>query len=97
MKWDFVYEEESPGLYGNFMTGIISNGVRFLFFAVCRIDEAAPEYCQVYNSISLHPDTLECEYIWTAENDSILLDCLNELGNDNCCGEGSPIRTLEFK
>ncbi len=42
-------------------------------------------------------DSEECSYLWTAENDGILLDCLNGLDNpDDFCGEGSPIRTLVF-
>ncbi len=39
---------------------------------------------------------MECEYRATADNDAMLLECLNRLDGEDYCGEGSPIRTLKF-
>ncbi len=94
MKWSFVYDE---GLTQDTSFGILSNGKNFLFFSQgCDFDDA-PGICRIYNSISFSEDTIECEYRATAENDAILLDCLNGAANDDYCGEGSPIRVLKFK
>lgn len=95
--WDFSYDEEfnhpcSPWRFA----GVLTDGRHFLFWNVVGDDGA--EICRVYNSIAMDDDTLECEYPWSAENDSILIGCLNNLEDQQAyCGDGSPIQTLEFK
>ncbi len=93
MKWEFVYDE---GLTQDALFGILSNGKSFLFFSQEYDSGERPGMCRIYSSISFSEDTIECEYPATVENDSILLGSLNELGDDNYCGEGSPIRVLKF-
>lgn len=91
MNWDFVYEEEYPDTNGYNCAGIISNGNEFLFFTVGCDTPSAKETCRVYNSIEFAEGSLLCQYDWTADNDSILLNCLNE---ENYNEEN--IRNLKF-
>ena len=80
-KWDFVYDEDYPDDWGRNFTGILSDGRHFLFWHALAENEGDVETCRVYDSIEsmfCDNDPL-CEYKWTAENDSILLECLNGL------------------
>lgn len=97
MKWNFVYEEEHPDTNGYCSAGIISNGKNFLFFTICADDPDTQEVCRIYNSIDFSEESLECQYPWTAENDEILLNCLNGLQEQNSfCGDDGPLKTLHF-
>ena len=99
-KWEILYDEEhykDCNCEKVSFLGVISDGERMLFF---RTDGGISEACtcHVYNSLVMDEDAEECRYPWTAENDSILLGCLNGLEDpDEYCGDGSPVRTLEFK
>ncbi len=93
MKWKFVYDE---GLTQDALFGILSNGKSFLFFSQEHDCGDKPGICRIYSSISFSEETIECEYTATVENDSILLECLNALEDDDYCGEDSPIRVLKF-
>ena len=95
--WNFVYEEEMPDTNGYCCAGIINEGTSFLFFTVGCDDGSQKETCRVYSSITFSEASLECEYEWTAENDALLLDCLNSLDGDDYWGEDSPIHRIEFK
>lgn len=101
-KWDFIYEKEVPDIATN-QIGILSDGANFLFFHVWKINEEDPiETCQVFNSMDLMDDSMECQYPWTAENDEILLDALNKADRDpfvtgSYCGEAGVLRALKFK
>lgn len=95
-SWDFSYEEEIHEDLRDYMQGVITDNCgRMLFY------RAYPGgMCRVYASINemVCDGQAEVEYPWTAENDSILLDGLNSLENqDDYFGEGSPIRILRFK
>lgn len=99
-KWDFVYDEQFEDPWGCNSAGILSDGDRFLFwhaFPVNEIDRV--ETCRIYDSFwrMYNDDDPECEYPWTAENDSLLVACLNNLEDpNNYRGENSPIRILKF-
>lgn len=96
--WDFRYEEEVPDTAGANILGILTNGRYYLFFHVYADEEGQSERCHIYSSVIMDPENEECSYLWTSENDCILLQCLNELKDEtDFCGEGSPIRSLQFK
>ena len=95
-KWDFVYDEEHFDTAKNF-AGVLSNGRNYLFYHVYSYSGIeGTEYCAIYNSIFMTDDTLEVEYKWTPDNDSLLLDTLNKCG-DNYCGDESPLRSIKFE
>lgn len=97
INWDFVYEEEHYDIYGYCSTGVISNGKQFLFYIIGCDDPRTVEICRVYSSISFAAESLLCQYEWTAANDDILLNCLNNLREqDTIVGENSPIKNLQF-
>ena len=99
-KWDFVYDEEYPDDWGRNFTGILSDGRHFLFWHALAENEGDVETCRVYDSIeSMFCDNDPiCEYPWTAENDSLLLDCLNNLDDSkDFCGDDSPLKRIKFK
>lgn len=96
MRWDYVYEEEHFDVNGYCSAGVISNGQNYLFFTVGCDELNGQEICRIYSSISFSEDSLECQYCWTAENDSRLFECLNNLGKNAYCGEASPIRKINF-
>lgn len=96
-SWNIVYEEEQFDAIDYCSAGLISNGSNFLFFTVGYDEQSGSEMCRVYNSITFAKESLECEYLWTADNDTCLLNCLNNLSDeDKYCGEGSPIRDIDF-
>lgn len=98
MKWQFIHGEQIPDTISPIHTGVISDGQHCLFYVVNSKDENSTETCHIYSSILMGEQTQECEYPWNAENDQILLGCLNSLSDpSDYCGEGSPIRTLKFK
>lgn len=96
MCWDYVYEEEHFDVNGYCSAGAISNGCNYLFFTVSCDEQNGKEICRIYSSISFSEDSLECMYWWTAENDSLLFECLNNLGERAYCGEESPVRRIRF-
>ena len=98
-KWDFMYEEEIHEEFRDYMQGVITDGIRMLFY---RTYNTSNKYriCKVYASINemVNDGQEEVSYHWNAENDAILIDALNNLQDPNSyCGEGSPIRTLKFR
>lgn len=97
-KWDFVYEEECPDTAGANVSGIISNGEDFLFFHVFAIEEGEPEICHIYSSLmQMFDGDEELYYPWTAENDSLLLDKLNNLSDPlHYCGDESELLSIDF-
>lgn len=97
-RWDFVYDEEQSVHEGVRPMGVISNGRNFLFFEVQATEgEDEADICHVYDSISMNPESEVCSYPWTADNDSALLNALDNLADPrDFCGENCPLRTLEF-
>lgn len=97
MRWDFVYEEEHFDINGYCCAGILTNGKNYLFFTVSCDEPSAAETCRIYSSISFCQESLECQYIWTAENDELLLECLNSLEyGKSFLGKDSPLRAIHF-
>lgn len=96
MCWDYVYEEEHFDVNGYCCVGAISNGKSFLFYTVGCDEVGSKETCRIYSSITFDEASLECVYEWTAENDSLLFECLNGVTDNNYHGEFSPIRKLTF-
>lgn len=96
-RWEFAYDEED-GADGTFR-GVLTDGSgRFLFFRTWEDEDTGADMCAVYNSIRMTDDTEECRFEWDADNDALLLECLNSLEDpDDYCGEGSPVRTTEFR
>ena len=82
MRWDYVYEEELFDTNGYCSVGIFSNGISYLFFTVSSPTIGEPEECYVYNSISFTDECLLCKYDWSAENDELLFEALNSLGEN---------------
>lgn len=97
-KWDFFYEEEIFDTNGYNAVGIITdNNGHYLFYHTLT-DDDGDVYCHIYNSMLLTEETLETSYKWTSENDELLIDTLNNSCDaTNYCGEGSPIRDIQFK
>lgn len=95
-KWDFKYEQEVWDHAGTNLVGVLTNGEKFLFFHVFRDDEDKPLLCHIYNSILMFPETEECSYGWTAENDSLVIEALNNCSPERICGENSVLREIEF-
>lgn len=97
-EWEFCYDEEYPDTAGRNFLGLLSNGENFLFWHAFAHEEGQTETCHIYDSITMRHDNEICSYPCAAENDTILLNALNNLEDpNNFCGEGSPIRTLKFK
>jgi len=95
--WDFRYEEEFPDTDGANQMGVLTNGKYYLFYHVFADDERKTEICHIYSSLNMTEETEECSYPWTSENDSLLLEFLNNLEDEtDFCGEGSPIRLIKF-
>ena len=100
-KWEFVYEEEFPDSNGTNLIGIIqnkNNPKQVLFFQVYAEDKDDIETCHILTSIALDPATKVCEYPWTAENDDMLLDYLNNtiVGEEYAESDG-PLTRIGFK
>lgn len=100
-KWDFVYKEKFPDSNGANRIGIIqnkNNPKQVLFFQVYAEDKDDIEFCHILTSITLDPATQVCEYPWTAENEEMLLDCLNNtvVGEEYAKTNG-PLAKIPFK
>lgn len=95
-KWDFKYEQEVWDHAGTNLVGVLTNGEKFLFFHVFRDDEDKPLLCHIYNSILMSPETEECSYGWSAENDSLVIEALNNCQPERIWGENSVLREIEF-
>ena len=95
-RWEFAYDEED-GADGTFR-GVLTDGSgRFLFFRTWEDEDTGADMCAVYNSIRMTDDTEECRFEWDADNDALLLECLNSLEDpDGYCGDESPLRDIEF-
>lgn len=97
MRWDFVYEEEHFDVNGYCCAGILTDGKGYLFFTVSCDIPGGMEICRIYSSIAFSPESLECQYLWTAENDELLLNCLNNLGeSEPYSGENGPLRKIDY-
>lgn len=97
-EWEFHYDEEYPDTAGRNFLGLLSNDENFLFWHAFADEEGQTETCHIYDSLAMQPENEICSYPWTAENDSVLLNALNNLKDPkDFCGESSPIRTLKFK
>lgn len=97
-QWDFAFEEEFPDTAGKNFMGVLTDGHHFLFWHAYASEEGQPERCHIFDSLNMDEEVEICSYLWTANNDSILLEALNNLEDPaDFCGEGSPIRTLKFK
>ena len=99
--WQIVYDEEVWDHNGNNFAGIfqdMNSPSHVLFFHAYKdLDDDPIETCYVYTSIFMEGNgPEECQYPWIAQNDAILINCLNSCGN-NFFGDDSPIRTLKFK
>lgn len=100
-NWDFVYDQENWDHQGPNFSGILqdkNNLSRVLFWhALTLTEEDKAPTCFIYSNMFLNEEELVCEYPWTSENDSILVNALNALDDPNdYCGDDSPIRFLEF-
>ena len=99
-RWDFANEEEdhsADDIREPVFSGIVTNGRNFLYYRTSDNGDGT-QTCHIHNSIRLTEDTEECSYLWTPENDSVLLSVLNHLeDSEDFCGEGSPIRTIKFQ
>ena len=97
-KWEFTYDEEVFDHWGQNIAGIITNGENYLFYHVHPHEDGGNEYCHVYNSIWMMDESEECCYLWTAENDEILLDALNNAKSIiDIIGDDGLLHKLEFK
>lgn len=98
-KWDFVYDEECFDDWGGNFCGVLSNGKNYLFWHAYAHEKGGNEICSVYDTIWFFVEGANpiCEYPWTAENDSLLLDCLNNLDDPkDFCGDYSPLKRIKF-
>lgn len=100
-KWDFVYEEEFHDSNGANRIGIIqnkNNPKQVLFFQVYAYDKDDIETCHILTSITLDYATHVCEYPWTAENEEMLLDCLNNtIVGEEYAETNGPLAKIGFK
>lgn len=95
--WGFAYDEQFPDIAGRNFIGIISNGKNNLFWHAFAEEEGQMETCHIYDSMLMEQESEICTYPWTAENDSLLIETLNNLQNpEDWCGEACPLRTLKF-
>ena len=96
-KWDFAYDEEVFDDWGNNIAGLITNGEDYLFYHVYPHEKGGKEYLHIYNSIWMSDDTEECCYLWTAENDEILINALNEAKSIvDITGDDGLLHQIEF-
>lgn len=94
-QWKFLHKEHRKG---GTLSGILTDGIRFLFFRTWSDPDTGAAMCGIYESIQMEDGTEVCRYEWTPENDEILIDCLNALEDpDDYRGEDSPLRTLVFR
>ena len=97
-KWDFVYDEEVFDDWGQNIIGLLSNGEDYLFYHVYPHKEGGEAYCHIYNSIIMDDSMEECCYLWTSENDEILVNALNEAKSIiDITGDDGLLHQLEFK
>ena len=97
--WGFQYDEEYPDTAGRNFAGLLTNDEDYLFWHAFADEDGTVEKCHIFSSLKdLYENENEiCSYPWTAENDSLVLDTLNNLRNpQEYCGEGCPLATLEF-
>ena len=98
--WDFVYDEERFDHAGDNFAGFLqdkNNLSHVLFFHAYKVNEEDPiETCFIYTSVFMDNDSAEISYPWTADNDSLLIEALNNAGNDYC-GDGCVLYGIDFK
>ena len=97
MKWDFRHEEEVYDDWGTNLAGVITNGEDFLFYHFVPKEKDGDIFCHIYNSIWMDDSTEECCYLWTSENDEILINALNNAEKGDYCGDDSILHQIEFK
>ena len=95
-KWDIVYDEEYPDTNGYCGSAILSDGERFLFASICRDDDEIIEHMSVRNELMPIEGTEIIRFPWTSENETILLQTLNESGDNYACDD-SPLLSAPFK
>lgn len=95
-KWDFKYEEEVFDHWGYNCAGVLTNGEDFLFFHIVPDEPDGKLYCHIYNSIWMMDESEECCYLWTAENDELVTEALNNCKDSNFCGDDSIFHQIEF-
>lgn len=104
--WRFTYEEEFPDTAGYNCAGILrdkntDSPFSCLFFHILKDnDDDEVETMHIYSSLYnlFDGDCDEVSFPWTSENEDILIECLNGIPDPtDLCGEGSPIRQLEFR
>ena len=97
-KWNFKYEEEVFDDWGQNIAGVLTNDEDYLFFHIIPHSDGGKLFCHIYNSIWMMDDTEECCYLWTAENDEILLDALNKSeGIIGITGDDGLLHQIDFK
>lgn len=95
--WDFVadeefYEDDAP--YTD--AGILTNGEHYLYWNVVEDLDGHP-VCRIHNSILMDDDSLEVQYPWTAENDALVTEALNDPATgDDWCGDSCVLITIDF-
>ncbi len=98
-KWDFIYDEERYTPDGRlFWAGLLTNGEDYLYWKTDPTEYSdEPTTCHIYNSILMTDDSEEVAYIWTAENDELVVNCLNNLEDPmRFSGDDSALLELEF-
>ena len=96
MKWDFIYDEEIPDEFPNYI-GVISNGKDLLFYHAYYLEEDKP-ICDIYDSLRefwMYGET-NMSYEWSAENDEKFVNFLNSLP-ENAIVHGDDSDLLNFK
>lgn len=97
--WEFKADEDFPDEWGANSAGVLTDGTHFLYWHAFKENENDPvETCHIYNSIFMTEDTEEVRYPWTASNDSLIIQTLNNLSSPSAwCGDDSDLLQIEFK